>query len=50
MMCKHGINFADESKDFYVEKSDRVATEEQNDPGLWKFAGESDSDSMEIAN
>jgi len=28
----------------------RVAAEEQNGPGLWKFAGESGSDSTEIAN
>ena len=28
----------------------RVADEEQNGPGLWKFAGESGSDSTEIAN
>ena len=28
----------------------RVATEEQNGSGMWKFAGESGSDSLEIAN
>ena len=28
----------------------RVAAEEQNGPGLWQLAGESGSDSMEIAN
>ena len=28
----------------------RVAAEAQNGPGLWKFAGESGSDSTEIAN
>ena len=50
MTFKLDITFVDESKDSYVEKSGRVATEEQNGSGLWKFAGESGSDSLEIAN
>ena len=44
MTCKLSITFA------AWKNLARVAAEEQNGPGLWKFAGESGSDSMEIAN
>ena len=52
MTCKLGITFADESQKISTRKNlaARVAAEEQNRPGLWKFAGESGSDSKEIAN
>ena len=44
MTCKLSITFA------AWKNLARVAAEEQNGPGLWKFAGESGSDPMEIAN
>ena len=52
MTFKLGITFADESQKISTWKNlaARVAAEEQNRPGLWKFAGDSGSDSKEIAN
>ena len=50
MTCKLGITFPYESKEFYVEKSGQSSCRRANGPGLWTFAGESGSDSTEIAN
>ena len=50
MTCKLGITFADESKDFYVEKSGQSSCRRAKRSWLVKFAEESGSDSPEIAN
>ena len=49
MTCKLGITLVDESKIYTWNNLARVADEEQNDPGLWEFAGERDSDSAKTA-